>query len=280
MGVACLDCRPWRVSARFIAHPRGHIYPLEGPYLPTRGAIPTHSAGWGVVVSAVDNWRASGWSFVREELPAPPARVVEIGCGPQGGLVPLMLGAGYDAVGVDPHAPEGREYRQIVFEQYELTPSVDAVVACVSLHHMENLQGVVLQVHDGLTPRGSFVVVEWAWELFDEATARWCFDRLSPHSEDPSEHSWLETHRDRWTASGQTWAEYVQSWAGTEGMHTGAAMLRSLDETFQRSTCVRSPYFFPDLAATSESDEQSAIEAGMIRAGGIRWAGHRSDTPR
>ena len=57
-------------------------------------------------------------------------------------------------------------------------------------------------------------------------------------------------------------------------------MLRCLDETFQRSTCARSPYFFPELAATSESDERSAIEAGVIRAGGIRWAGRRSDTSR
>jgi hypothetical protein len=31
-----------------------------------------------------------------------------------------------------------------------------------------------------LVPGGVLVVVEWAWERFDEATARWCFARLTP----------------------------------------------------------------------------------------------------
>jgi 2-polyprenyl-3-methyl-5-hydroxy-6-metoxy-1,4-benzoquinol methylase len=39
-------------------------------------------------------------------LPAPPARVLEIGCGPLGGFVPMLRASGYDATGVDPRAPE------------------------------------------------------------------------------------------------------------------------------------------------------------------------------
>ena len=48
---------------------------------------------------------------VRARLPEAPARVVELGCGPLGGLVPGLRAAGYDAVGVDPAAPDGDEYR-------------------------------------------------------------------------------------------------------------------------------------------------------------------------
>ena len=34
----------------------------------------------------------------------------------------------------------------------------------------------------------------------------------------------------------------------------------------------RGPYLFPDLADTSEAEEQAAIDVGQIRAGGIRYA--------
>src|SRR5690242_15603534 len=46
------------------------------------------------------------WPFVAANLPSAPASVLEIGCGPLGGFVPAMNRAGYDAIGVDPEAPE------------------------------------------------------------------------------------------------------------------------------------------------------------------------------
>ena len=36
------------------------------------------------------------------------------------------------------------------------------------------------------------------------------------------------------------------------------------------------PYFFPDLASTSEADEQTAIDAGQIQANRIQYHGRRS----
>ena len=59
------------------------------------------------------------WPFVRGWLPAPPAAVVEIGCGPLGGFVPMLRSAGFDASGVDPEAPEGPWYHRAAFERYE-----------------------------------------------------------------------------------------------------------------------------------------------------------------
>src|SRR4029079_9675136 len=63
-----------------------------------------------------ERWLAATWRVVRAALPAPPARVVELGCGRVGGHVPAMRAAGYDALGVDPEAPTGDEYRRIEFE--------------------------------------------------------------------------------------------------------------------------------------------------------------------
>jgi hypothetical protein len=54
-----------------------------------------------------DRWLAAVWPFVGGQLPSAPATVLEVGCGPLGGVVPALLDGGYDAVGVDPEAPEG-----------------------------------------------------------------------------------------------------------------------------------------------------------------------------
>jgi hypothetical protein len=40
------------------------------------------------------------------------------------------------------------------------------------------------------------------------------------------------------------------------------------------------PYFFPDLASTSEADEQTAIDAGQIQANRIQYRGRGRDRHR
>src|SRR5204862_6925982 len=62
-------------------------------------------------------WLATLWPLVRDRLPAPPARVVDIGCGPLGGFAPILRPQGYDAVGIDPQAPEEPHYLRIEFER-------------------------------------------------------------------------------------------------------------------------------------------------------------------
>jgi SAM-dependent methyltransferase len=129
-------------------------------------------------VTSDERWLAANWPFVRGSLPAAPARVVEVGCGPLGGFVPMMEAAGYQAIGVDPEAPPGLSYRQVEFERYGTAGQLDAIVACTSLHHVADLAGVLDLVAGVLVPGGRAVIVEWARERFDEATARWCFARL------------------------------------------------------------------------------------------------------
>jgi SAM-dependent methyltransferase len=219
-------------------------------------------------------WLTATWPFVRAWLPPAPARVLEIGCGPLGGFVPELLGAGYDAVGVDPEAPDGPGYHRIQFERHQPPQPVDCVVACTSLHHVGDLDVVLDQVGAALVPDGALVVVEWAWERFDQATARWCFDRLEP--QDPaSEPGWLHRHQEEWAASGQPWEVCCRAWATQEGLHTGESITLALDARFDRRLHVFGPYFFADLLDISEPDEQAAIDAGQIQATGIRYAGRR-----
>jgi hypothetical protein len=147
---------------------------------------------------------------------------------------------------------------------------VDCAVASLSLHHVADLKGILDRLAAPLVP-GGVLVVEWAWEQLDEATARWCFARLAPP--DPGkEPGWLHKHNERWTASGQLWDDCLRAWATEARLHPGEAIVRGLDARFDRQFSVEAPYCFTELADTSEPEEQAAIDAGLIQPGGIRYA--------
>lgn len=225
------------------------------------------------IVAIGESWLAPLRPFVRSRLPPAPASVIEIGCGSLGGFVPELRESGYEAVGVDPLAPDGPDFRQVDFEQFEPSRPVDAIVASRSLHHVGDIDEILDRVTAALRPGGVIVVAEWAWEQFDEATARWSFARLEPSAEE--EPGWLERRRDEWLASGEAWPAYFQAWAGHHGLQRSDRILAALDARFERTRCERGPYFFADLGIGSEREEQAAIDAGEIRATGIRYAGTR-----
>lgn len=218
-----------------------------------------------------ERWLAAVWPIVSARLPPAPARVVEIGCGPLGGFVPMLRSAGYTATGVDPEAPEQPGYRRIEFERYQPTESADAIVASTSLHHVADLSQVLDLMAAALRPGGAVVVVEWARERFDEATARWCFDRL-PLEDDPG---WLHELRARWRDSGQPWQEFIDSWAEAEGLHLGRDILAGLAARFGSGEVGYGPYYFAELPGTTEDDEQAAIDNRQITANRILYRGAR-----
>lgn len=225
-----------------------------------------------------ERWLAAVWPVVRRQLPAPPAQVIEIGCGPLGGFVPMLRAGGYGATGIDPEAPEQPGYHRVGFEAFDPPGPVDAVVACTSLHHVADLGRVLDLAHGALAPGGVMAVVEWARERFDEPTARWCFERLPPaEGADGAdgEPGWLAERQEQWQASGGSWADYCRSWAQAEGMHSGQDILRELQARFATEELGYGPYFFPDLRDTSEAEERAAIDAGQIQATRIDYHGHR-----
>ena len=214
---------------------------------------------------AAERWLAAIWPVVRGRLPPPPARVVELGCGPLGGFVARLRANGYDAVGVDPEAPAGDAFRQVEFEQAEQFRDLDAIVASTSLHHVADPADVIDRLAASLAPGGRAVVVEWDWKRFDERTAAWCFARLG------DEPGWLQRRRDE--AAGREWSDALREWVDRDGIHAADELLRLLDERFRREYLAFGPYFFADLADTSPEDESAAIEAGEIRATRVDYAG-------
>jgi SAM-dependent methyltransferase len=219
-----------------------------------------------------ERWLTAVWAVIRDRLPAMPAVVLEIGCGPLGGFVPMLRTAGYDAVGVDPQAPDGPWYHRIEFEEFRPPEPARAVVACTSLHHTTDVGAVLDLARSALTGGGSIVVVEWARERFDAATAGWCFDRLPPPAGEPA---FLQRLHDEWRESGGRWETFCRDWARSEGLHAGEDIVRELDARFERQLLARGPYFFADLADVSEGDEQAAIDAGQIQANRIVYVGRR-----
>ena len=203
-------------------------------------------------------WRSATWPVVRGHLPDPPATVVDLGCGSLGGFVPLLRAEGYDAIGIDPNAPDEQEYQRAEFEHATIPEDVDAVVASTSLHHVANPAEVIDRIAAVLRTDGVVIVIEWASERFDEATRRWCSERLG------SEESWLHELCDD-----------PRGWLEHEGLHRGDALVELLDERLERRSLAHGPYFFPDLAGVTEADEQAAIDAGQLQASRIDYVGTR-----
>src|SRR5918996_823451 len=115
-------------------------------------------------------------TFVLRHLPPPPARVLEIGCGPVGDLAYALAAAGYEIVAVDPVAPEGPLFRRIPFEDFAEPEPFEAVVASLSMHHIADLRRTADTIASLLRPGGQFILEEWDRDrLLDDATARWYF---------------------------------------------------------------------------------------------------------
>jgi len=207
------------------------------------------------------------WPRVRSWLPVPPATVVELGCGSLGGYVPALSADGYDAMGVDPAAPEGPAYRRVEFERVELPARVDAVVASTSLHHVADPGAVLEQVAGALGGDGLVIVVEWDWEAFDEDTARWCLER------EVQPDGWLRRRLDAWADAGQAWESAFQGWAREHGLHGAGTLVAELDRRFERVVLDRGPYLFTELVDMTDDDEQRAIDAGEIPALRVDYVG-------
>lgn len=219
-------------------------------------------------MTAQERWLAALWPNIRSHLPPPPAAVIELGCGRLGGFIPRLRAEGYDAVGVDPQAPEGHSYLHAEFEHCDLPRPAAAVIACASLHHVADPGEVLDRMVSVLTPRGEVVVVEWDWERFDEATALWSFERL-PGS---GPEGWLHRHREGWTTSGKNWEDYLGDWAAHHGLHGADRLISGLDQRFERLACVRGAFLFPELVDTDEGAELAAIDTGAIQALRVDYA--------
>ena len=196
-------------------------------------------------------------AFVFDRLPAPPRRVLEVGCGHEGGLVERLAARGYDALGVDPQAPEGERFLRAEFQTID--GEWDAVVAGNVLHHVNPLAESL----DKLAALAPLLVVdEFASNLISGAAQDWYEAQhrmlraagAEPHGP-PSLDEWRVRH---------------------PGLHSDELLLRELRARYDEVAYERVPFFSRWLGGpSSEGLEQSLIDAGAFPAIGYRWAGLR-----
>ena len=202
-------------------------------------------------------------AFVLSQLPPAPARVLEIGCGPDGGIVPALVDAGHDAIGVDPRAPDGERFRATAFQELD-EGRFDAVVGERVLHHVEPL-GPSLDRLAELAP--TLVLEEFAWEQMDEPTRDWYESQhrllraagVEPNGP-PDFALWEDEHDD---------------------LHRSDTLRRELAERYEDNHFEWRPYLYRWLAGPStEPLEETLIRSGAIRPLGFRWAGVSRSSPQ
>jgi hypothetical protein len=206
----------------------------------------------------------SGYALAR--LPPPPARVLEVGCGEEGGVTPALAEAGYDVVGIDPHAPDGPLFRRVTLEELDEPRPFDAAVAGRVLHHVDPL-GPALDKLVRLAPL--LVLDEFASNRIDDAARAWYaneYRRLAGSGDLPYAPSDLAEWR-----------------AAHRGLHSYETMRAELDAHYLERDFRWGPYFYRWLRSpeTKESEE-ALIAVGTLKPIGYRYVGvavHRAAGP-
>ena len=226
-----------------------------------------------------DAWQRRVEEFVLGQIGDSPTRVLEVGCG-EGELARTLARVGHSVTAIDPQAPEDPIFRRTRIEEFTDPAQFDHVVAILSLHHVEDLGTAVSNMADLLRAGGTLVVVEFAWDRIDEATAEWALERL-PVASLSEKHSWLGRRCQEWARGGtrETRApaeSHFAEWASAEGFHSSRRIRDELGRRFVERFFEWVPYLYPELREdVSESDESAAIEAGTINSTGFRYVGTR-----
>jgi SAM-dependent methyltransferase len=196
-------------------------------------------------------------AFVRAELPAPPARLLEVGAG-AGELADALTRGGFEVVAIDP-ASESPRVRSVALHQLdEPAASFDAAVAVVSLHHVEPLGESCRRLAELLRPGGVLVIDELDVDRLDERAVSWWLDRRRAAGEDVAKRP----------------ADVVADLR--DHIHPLGDVLEALEPWFSLGEPLRGPYLHRwELPPGLRGIEERLIAAGRLPATGARLVGTR-----
>jgi ubiquinone/menaquinone biosynthesis C-methylase UbiE len=198
--------------------------------------------------------------FALAHLPAPPARVLEVGCG-SGEVAVALSRAGHDVTAIDPKAPDGELFRRTTLEEFD-GGVFDGVVASVSLHHVADVQRAFDKLEALLRADGVLVLEEFASERLAGATAQWYFEERRARATADDD---LPDDVDTWL---RRWRE------AHDEIHPFADLQRELEARFVERHFVRTPYLYDyRLDDSLEPVERALIDSGAIEAVGVRYVG-------
>jgi SAM-dependent methyltransferase len=204
-------------------------------------------------------------TFLCRVLPAPPLRVLEVGCG-RGELAALLLARGYavTALDVDPEAVAAAREAGVPAIQCDFLDGWavphDAVLFTRSLHHVADLERASALAAEACLPGGVVVLDEFARERADAATAAWFYEVRAilaaagalTAPEPPAEPD----PRERWEV------EYGSRRA--HRLHTGGAIVAALGGCLHVELVEGCPYLYRQLAQWLEPTEHGAAVAERV----------------
>jgi SAM-dependent methyltransferase len=196
-------------------------------------------------------------TFMRANLPEPPARVLEVGAG-AGCLARALHAVGYDVLAIDPES-ESDDVRAVALADLdEPAGSFAAAVAVVSLHHIDPLEDSCRRLGELVEPAGTLLVDEFDVSAFDTAAASW----------------WLEQRRALGEPQPETAEELVAE--HREHLHPLERILAALEPHFELGPPLRGAWLHRwNLAESVRAIEEEAIARGHLRATGARLVGRR-----
>jgi hypothetical protein len=201
--------------------------------------------------------------FVLNQLPPPPARVLELGCGDEGGIVEELAAAGYDALGVDPRAPVGPRYRNASLAEVDDAESFAAVVASRVLHHVRPLDEGV----EKLTRLAPLVVI----------------DDFAPEKVNGDAQAWYERQHRALRLAGREphGPPRLDEWRTAHpDLHPSHVVLDALRARYDEAFYEERPYLYRWLdGVATESLEATLVDAGAIPAIGFRFVGRLKSSP-
>jgi SAM-dependent methyltransferase len=195
-------------------------------------------------------------AYVRAALPAPPARVLEVGAG-DGTLASELAAGGYDVVAIDPAGGPPHVVQVPLLELDEPAGSFAAAVAVTSLHHVEPLAESCRHLAALLAPGARLVVDEFDIGVYDERAARWWLGHADHHQHE------------------RTPAEMVAELRGH--LHSLATIADALSPWFDLGEPVPGAYLHRwEIGPEHRGEEERLIAAGAIPATGARFIAIRA----
>jgi SAM-dependent methyltransferase len=225
------------------------------------------------------------WRLVAEVLPAPPARILDVGCG-TGVLTLEAARGGHDVTGIDadPDAyavatrsaagggPGRLAYRLGDADSWEPeTGGFDTVMTTRMLHHVPDPAGTLGRMRRWLRPGGRLVCVDFGHDRFDPRAARWLaqvrglleaaghFHGNAPLPVDPD----AATERIEW--------EWEQEHVVEHQLNTAGDIVEPLQRLFHVEEMSWHPYLYWDiLVGLDTGDPRTEASIGALMAG---WEG-------